>query len=172
MLQNLALASVLIICFLTDLKEQRIYNKVIYPALIAAVILNSISYGFNGFKLTVTGFAVGLAILLVPYFLGGIGAGDVKLLALIGAFKGSIFVMNTAIYMALIGGIIALIIILVHKQTVRFFKEFTIWIFSNLHGIRFKLETPMSPFLMRYPYGTAIAGGALVCLLFKGAWLI
>ena len=44
--------------------------------------------------------------------MGGIGAGDVKLLAAIGAWKGTIFVLYTGVYGAIIGGLISLIILL------------------------------------------------------------
>lgn len=169
---DIILISVLIICFITDLNRQKIYNKVIFPSLLAAVILNVYTFGFAGLKLSLLGFATGLCILLVPYLLGGMGAGDVKLLSLIGAFKGSIFVLNAAIYMAIIGGVVALIIIIFQKQTIIFIKTFFTWLASFICGIKYKLEFPKSYFSKKYPYGTAIVGGAVVCLLFKGAWII
>jgi prepilin peptidase CpaA len=172
MLLDFILVIVLGICFITDLKYQKIYNKIIFPSLILAILLNTAFYSLNGFKLSMIGFAAGLSMLLVPYFLGGIGAGDVKLLAFIGAIKGSAFVINTTIYMALIGGVIALIIIISHKEFVVFMKELILWLASLLQGVSYKLELPTTPFLKKYPYGVAIVGGAAICLLFKGAWFI
>jgi prepilin peptidase CpaA len=169
---DILLVTILIICFTTDLKEQKIYNKVIFPGFMGAFALNLIYYGTSGIKVFFVGFAAGFVILIIPYLLGGIGAGDVKLLALIGAIKGSSFALNSALYMAVIGGAIALGVILFHKQSVKFFKEFFRWIFYSLHGVKYKLETESSPFLKKYPYGIAIVGGALICLIFKGAWLI
>ncbi|QAT39216.1 prepilin peptidase [Clostridium sp. JN-9] len=159
-------------CFITDIKHQKIYNKVIFPFLIAAVILNTWLSGFAGFKLSLLGFATGLCILLIPYFLGGMGAGDVKLLSLIGAAKGSIFVLNTAIYMALIGGAIAILVVIFQRQTISFIKTLFKWLVSLVCGIKYKLQFPKSYFSKKYPYGTAIVGGAMICLLFKGAWII
>jgi len=172
MLLDLMLVLVLTICFITDLKEQRIYNKVIFPSLAIAVILQVTYFGYGGLKGALLGFAAGFGILLVPYLLGGFGAGDVKLLALIGAIKGSVFVLNTALYMAVIGGIISLVIIIFHKQTLNFFKQLGLWVFYSIYGIRTKIETPSAPFLKKYPYGAAIVGGALICLIFKGAWVV
>ena len=172
MLLNIILVLVLAICFVTDLKEQKIYNKVIFPSLAIAVVLQGVYSGYDGLRVSLLGFTVGLGILLVPYLFGGFGAGDVKLLALIGAIKGSVFVLNTALYMAVIGGIISLVIIICHKQTLDFFKQLGLWVFYSIYGIRTKLETPSAPFLKKYPYGVAIAGGALICLFFKGAWVI
>lgn len=172
MIFNIILSIVLIICLLSDMKHQKIYNIVIYPSLIIAIILQGAYYGINGFLMSLLGFFVGFIILLVPYFLGGIGAGDVKLLGLIGAIKGSVFVLNTALYMCLIGGAIALVIILMHRDTLKFFRELNLWMISFLYGTRYKLETSTSPLLKKYPYGVAITGGAAICLIFKGAWII
>jgi len=172
MLLDLMLVLVLTICFITDLKEQRIYNKVIFPSLVIAVILQVTYFGYGGLKGALFGFAAGFGILLIPYLSGGFGAGDVKLLALIGAIKGWAFVINTALYMAVIGGIIALVIIVFHKQTLNFLKQLGQGLFYSIYGIRSKIETPSAPFLKKYPYGVAIVGGAMICLIFKGAWVI
>lgn len=172
MLLNILLILVLSICFVTDIKEQKIYNKVIFPSLAVVIIFQITFYGYNGLKLSLAGFITGLCILLVPYFLGGIGAGDVKLLALIGAIKGSIFVLNTAIYMALLGGAIAIVIIIAHRETLGFIKGIFLWIASFFYGTRYKLEFSTTVLLKKYPYGVAIVGGSAICLVFKGAWII
>ena len=172
MLFDLILVIVLAICFITDLKYQKIYNKVIFPSLVTVVLLHFIFSGGNGLKLSLIGFAAGFCILLIPYFLGGIGAGDVKLLSLIGAIKGSIFVINTALFMGLIGGVIALVIIFSHKEFLNFIKGLQQWFVSSFYGIAYKLEFPTTVFLKKYPYGVAIAGGAAICLIFKGAWIV
>lgn len=172
MLFDVILILVLIICFITDLKYQKIYNKVIFPALITVLMLHLAFYGYNGLKSFLLGFVVGFSILLIPYFLGGMGAGDVKLLALIGAIKGSAFVLNTALYMAVIGGGMAIVVILFHKESLKCFKQLILWVFSFLQGIRFKLELPTTVLLKKYPYGLAIVSGAVICLIFEGAWII
>jgi prepilin peptidase CpaA len=172
MLLDIILVSVLIICFVTDLKERKIYNKIIFPSLIIIAVLQVAYDGLGGLKLSLFGFIIGLGILLIPYLLGGMGAGDVKLLALIGAAKGITFVLNTAIYMALLGGAIAIVVIIFQKQTISFIKTLFLWIVSFFSGIKYKLEFPTSSLSKKYPYGVAIVGGALICLLFKGAWII
>lgn len=172
MLLNIILVIVLIICFITDLKQQRIYNKVIFPTLIAVLVLHLTASGFGGLRLSILGFAAGLAVLIIPYLLGGIGAGDVKLLALIGAIKGSSFVLNTALYMAVIGGIIALFIIVANGALTKVLKQIWIWIYSLVCGIKYRLEFPTTGYMKKYPYGVAIVGGAVICLIFKEAWII
>jgi prepilin peptidase CpaA len=172
MLFNILLIIVLIICFYTDLKVQKIYNKIIFPALAAAIVFHTSVKGFNGLKLSIAGFLIGFCILVIPYLLGGIGAGDVKLLALIGAIKGSMFVLNTAIYMALLGGVIAVVIIMLNKETLSFVKGMFLWIGSLFYGTKYKPEFSTTVMLKKYPYGIAITAGAAICLIFRGAWII
>lgn len=168
MLLNILLIAVLMICFITDIIKRKIYNMVILPSLCIAVILNVWFRGIEGISFSLIGFVTGLAILLIPYLLGGMGAGDVKLLAFIGTLKGSMFVLNTAFYMAIIGGAMAIAIIIYKKQIIPFFKSFFSWAFSFFIGVKYKLQVPSES----YPYGTAIVVGALICLLFKEAWII
>lgn len=163
---------VLLVCLVTDLKDRKIYNKVVFPSLLLALVLNTALGGLEGLKLSLFGFIIGLGILLIPFLLGGMGAGDVKLLALIGAIKGSVFVLNTAIYMALLGGVMAILAIVFQNQIISFFKELFLWIASLFSGIKYKLEFPTAIFAKKYPYGVAIVGGAIICLLFKEAWII
>jgi len=172
MIFDFLLVSVLLICLVTDLKERKIYNKVIFPSLIITAMLQFAYSGLGGLKVSLLGFIIGLAILLIPFLLGGMGAGDVKLLALIGAVKGGTFVLNTAIYMALLGGVIALLVIIFQKQTITLIKMLFFWIVSFFSGARCKIEFPKSLISKKYPYGVAIVGGAVICLLFKGAWII
>lgn len=163
---------VLAICFITDCREQKIYNMIVLPSIIAVIIINSWVYGFDGFKLSSLGFLTGLGILLIPYVLGGMGAGDVKLLAFIGAAKGIIFVVNSAIYMAIVGGVISIGILIFNRQAITFIKSILSWIKSLLYKTKSKIEITNSCAKNKFPYGIAIVAGALISLFFKGAWVL
>ncbi|WP_243297122.1 A24 family peptidase [Bacillus litorisediminis] len=168
---DLLLWGVLIVCVITDLRERRIYNKVIYPALVITITLHLIDSGFYGLLMSVQGFAIGMALLLIPYLLGGIGAGDVKLLALIGAVKGTMFVLITAVYMALIGGVLALGVLLFRRGVLVRLKN----IFYSLGGLRSGVKIPLAiakdDYKATYPYGLAIAGGAALSFMLSGVSL-
>jgi prepilin peptidase CpaA len=162
MFLDILLLVTLSISVYTDLKSRKIYNKVLYPVLVVALITQLLLGGWHGLTFSLAGFGVGLGILLIPFFLGGIGAGDVKLLALVGAFKGWLFVLYTGIYMALIGGLIAIVLLLIGKGML---KKVAIF----LYGARNKQN--MSYLFNRtttYPYGVAIAGGALLAFFLEG----
>ena len=163
-MQDLVLASVLIICTVTDLLYQKIYNLVLIPALLFALAYNLYISGWMGLSQSLLGLMIGLLILIVPFALGGIGAGDVKLLGFIGALKGAVFVIYSAIGMGLAGGIIALGI---------WFYRFGVidTIAGILKGIWMMIRSGFTIFPFRLhnekivmPYGLAIALGA------AGAW--
>ncbi|MFD1037349.1 prepilin peptidase [Virgibacillus byunsanensis] len=165
---NGLLLIVLVISVITDLKSRKIYNKVIFPALLLAFLLNGILYGWSGLLESFLGFLTGLGILLIPYLMGGMGAGDVKLLALVGAVKGASFVFISAIYMGLIGGVIGLIVLLFKKGVFNRFKA----IFKSLCGIRYGIKPSLKPnkdgLQATFPYGVAIAGGAIMTFMLNG----
>ncbi|WP_407269467.1 prepilin peptidase [Radiobacillus sp. PE A8.2] len=171
MLLNLLLFTVLLICVITDLQSRKIYNKVIFPAILIALLINMIFLGWNGLLISLLGFISGLALLLIPYLMGGMGAGDVKLLALVGAIKGTSFVLYTGFYMAVIGCVIGVLVLLFRKGVTRRFKQ----MFYSLCGIRYGLKIPLlqkEGLQTTYPYGVAIAAGAVMAFFLKGVfWL-
>lgn len=91
-----------------DYRTQKIPNKITVPAIVAGVVLSTVYYGFSGLKTSLIGFLVGFLIFLIPFIMGGMGAGDVKLMAAIGAVMGVKFVLWTFVYTAIVGGLIAI----------------------------------------------------------------
>ncbi|MET3699122.1 prepilin peptidase CpaA [Bacillus oleivorans] len=169
---DLLLWIVLIVCVITDLRERRIYNKVIYPALVLTIIFHLADSGLSGMLFSLQGFVIGMALLLIPYLLGGIGAGDVKLLALVGAMKGTMFVLIAAVYMALIGGVLALGVLLFRRGVISRLKM----MFYSLGGLRTGIKIPLTiakdDYKATYPYGLAIAGGAALSFMLSGVSLL
>jgi prepilin peptidase CpaA len=158
---DLILAVALIICLITDLQERKIYNKVLFPTLVLGVAYNLYAGGWLGLQQSILGLLTGLGILLIPFALGGMGAGDVKLLAVIGALKGPLFVFYTAIFMALAGGILALAVLVYQGKLWSLLKILArgTWLFLISRGkVRvFEFDQQIS-FI---PYGLAITAGAI-----------
>ncbi|MFP3361714.1 A24 family peptidase, partial [Planococcus sp. SIMBA_143] len=71
---------VLLISFITDVRNRRILNSVTFPAMGIGLLYYTMTLGLEGFLFSGAGLLVGFALLLIPYLLGGMGAGDVKLL--------------------------------------------------------------------------------------------
>ncbi|MFD1735256.1 prepilin peptidase [Bacillus salitolerans] len=162
---NFTMLIILTICLFTDLRERKIYNIVIFPALVVAIGSNAWMDGLSGLWFSVTGFVVGFMILLIPYFMGGMGAGDVKLLALIGALKGVMFVLTTAIFMAIIGGVMGVLILLFRKGAIKRIKSILFSAACIKMGMKIPLMIDKDGLKTTYPYGVAIVGGAIISLL-------
>lgn len=94
---EIALGLTLGIAVVTDWREHKIYNKLLVPAFFLALLLHTFQGGLSGLTSSLLGAATGFALLLLPYLMGGMGAGDVKLLAVIGAF-GVLFLSSPVYY--------------------------------------------------------------------------
>jgi len=165
-LSDILLILVVCICLYTDLKERKIYNVILLPAFLIGIIINFFSMGLNGLIFSLIGFGVGLLVLIIPFMAGGIGGGDVKLLAVIGSIKGWYFLMYTALGMGIAGGVIAIFILLFRKRLFRTFKVFFKGILV-LFGSKFKIVSfNVDDEKYMFPYGVAIAAGVIIAYVF------
>jgi len=159
-MQDAVLALLLLVCTITDLKERKIYNMVVLPAFLLGFGCNIVIAGWPGLVQSTMGLLVGLAILFIPFALKGMGAGDVKLLAAIGAIKGPVFVFYTALGMGLAGGIMALAMILykggLFSKPASFLQSIWVMFMSGFKVNTFDICQEKTVL----PYGLAIAFGA------------
>ena len=108
----LGLFAVLLIAAFIDLREKRIPNWLTFSAILLSLLFHGVTNGFEGLIFGFKGLLTGMAILIFPYLMGGVGAGDVKLMGAVGAAIGVYHTLKSFVYIALIGGIYALIILL------------------------------------------------------------
>ncbi len=113
---EIILSLLLIISAYFDITKKKIPNFITFPVILWGLLTYTIFDGFTGFKFSGFGFLVGLSVFLIPFILGGMGGGDVKLMAAIGALKGWRFVLYTTIYTGLAGGVIVIIILIKEKK--------------------------------------------------------
>jgi len=105
------LSSILIIAAIIDVRVRKIM----------ALTFHSVTGGFKGFVFSAEGLALGIALFLIPYIMGGMGAGDAKMMGAIGAIVGPRGVVIASLFTAVAGGIYALIVFLLNMQ---YFKGF------------------------------------------------
>ncbi|VEF46230.1 Flp pilus assembly protein, protease CpaA [Bacillus freudenreichii] len=166
-MSNFVIALILIISVVTDLRSRKILNIVTLPAILAALIYHSLTFGLGGFLFTGKGFLVGLGLLLIPFFMRGIGAGDVKLLAAIGAWKGALFVLYTGVYAGIIGGLVAIVILIKNGRLSSTLKDM-LFALMFLRGANGSLQIPAAGHSsISIPYAIPIALGALLTFLME-----
>ena len=93
-----------------DIRSRRIPNILVFPGVVAGVLLNALlpqEMGGLGVLNSVAGLAVGLA-LLPFYLLRAMAAGDVKFMAMVGAFLGAQDAIGALLCVLLAGGVLAL----------------------------------------------------------------
>lgn len=92
----------------TDLKSRRIPNLLTLSAAAGAFGFFLVRDGWHGLGWSLGGWAVGLAMFMPFFLLRGIGGGDVKLVAALGAWLGPLSAVWLALYTAIAGGPLAL----------------------------------------------------------------
>jgi prepilin peptidase CpaA len=154
------------ICFITDLSERKIYNVVIMAGLISALILNIIDMGFRvGTAFTLFGFFTGILLLLIPFMLGGLGAGDTKMLGMVGAFLGSALAVQVFLASAVAGGMYALVIMVREGGTLKRLKNIYRALLCFLlvrKTVHLEVLQDESAARVVIPYGAAITAGVII----------
>ncbi|MCA0987530.1 A24 family peptidase [Guptibacillus algicola] len=161
------LASTLLISLYTDIRNRKILNIVTFPAMLLGVVYYTITLGFEGLLFSVAGLLVGFLLLIIPYLLGGMGAGDVKLLASVGALTGVTFVLHSFVYTALAGGVIALILLV---RRLEFKKLSPLYLLSFFYLLKNITSSNDDKPRITFPYGVAITVGTL-CTFFLGGMI-
>lgn len=159
------------VCMVTDLARRRIFNVVTLPAAAIGLLLGLVLGGWKGLMMSAAGMGVGFALMLLPYYVGGMGAGDVKLMAALGALVGLAPIIQIFLYTAIIGGVIAVITALSKGTLKRAFRNIVDWttslVLQRIGGVKGGLkDTQLSQTAGMIPYGVAIAFGVFAYLAF------
>lgn len=103
------LMGLLLIAAVIDWRCLRIPNVLTGGGTLLALLLSlSPSPGALGVTSALAGLALGLALLLPMYLLGVMGAGDVKLMAMTGAYLGAPATLLATLFVVLTAGVLAL----------------------------------------------------------------
>jgi prepilin peptidase CpaA len=149
-----------------DLRTRRIPNALTMGAAVTALMYHLFAGGVGPVGMSVLGLAVGLVIFFPFFVLGGMGAGDVKLLAALGAWLGPVGVFWVAIYAAFAGGVLAIVLALTHRYLnealVNLYFLFGHWRAAGLRPMpALTLASARGP---RLAYALPIAIGTMVTL--------
>jgi prepilin peptidase CpaA len=172
------LMGLLLIAAVSDVKTGRIPNWLVFSGALYALIYNGIfplHPRDNGLLFALGGLTVGLAALLPAYLLRVMGAGDVKLMAMVGAFLGTWTTVAAVLATLIAGGVLAVGLAIRSGRFVRMLRNVTMM----FRGTMLTLATGVGgltvhdgPSAGKMPYGVAIAAGTIGYLILEQLGLI
>ena len=166
-LQSLIVTLLTLICAVTDFRSGKIYNKITYPAALLGLALSFIisppSPGMSVAGLVAAFFGFSLL-----YKIGGMGAGDVKLMAAIGALKGLPFVFFSTFYIFCIASLAGIMILAWKGRLIPVAKWIAVTLVSTIiPGQKtFRYEGEMTAM----PFGPSIFLGTAFCVYLEAIY--
>ncbi|MEM1353598.1 MAG: A24 family peptidase [Planctomycetota bacterium] len=162
------LLGVVVAASVTDIRTEKIPNRLTYPAALGALsywLLAGLlaGRGIGGQDGTLAASFIALLAGLIPFFIlitiGGLGGGDMKLMAAIGAIAGRWeVVLATTVYALLIGALIAIVLMVKHKRV-----KLTLYRIVGIASTRGKAIKPDDlPGGPKVPFALAAAAGAAI----------
>jgi prepilin peptidase CpaA len=150
-----------------DLRSRRVPNVLTFGAAAVAVVIQGLNGGWPGVAAAVLGWLAGAALFFPLFALGGMGAGDVKLLAAFGAWLGPAGALWTGLIGALAGGVMAVAFALARGYLRTALRNvggmLRAWRIAGIRPVEgLTIESPAS---VRLPYAVPLAVGALATLL-------
>lgn len=163
-----------------DIKQHRIPNKIVFVGVVLGFLFNGLlpqGLGFNspapgglGWLAALAGLGMGLALLLPIYWLRAMGAGDVKLMAMVGAFLGSADVLGAVLATFIAGGVMALTVVLWSKQLGQMLQNIKLILLGGLVKMsagQLPLMNDLPVSVGKLPYAVAITVGTLGYLIWQ-----
>jgi prepilin peptidase CpaA len=142
---------------MTDLASRKIPNVLVCVGFVAALAGHIYLAGLNGIGVTLAGGLVGLLCLLPFYLLGGMGAGDVKLMAVCGGFIGPVAVFWASVATLFVGCVIGVVMACTSRRALAAESgKLALIGLETPHGVEQRAENAV------IPYALAISLGVLL----------
>ncbi len=157
--------AVLIAAAWIDGRQLRVPNWLTFPMIVSGWVYSGVAFGWEGIGWSLVGTLVGIALLLPAYAIGGMGAGDVKLLGGVGAWGGPTATFYAFCATTVVGGVMAIVMVLLRRGWKKHSKQF--WLILNeMMVIRnpdelAAIAADRKSSMMLLPYGIPIALGSI-----------
>jgi prepilin peptidase CpaA len=163
---------VLIVAAVIDGFELKVPNWITFPFIIGGWIYSTAAFGWEGLGWSLVGMLVGLGLLLPMYAIGGMGAGDVKLLAGVGAWVYGTHTAYAFAVSAVVGAVLAIGMVLVRRAWKKHAAQFMV-ILNEILVIRnperlAAIAAQRKPTMLLLPYGIPIAIGTIGYFVWMG----
>lgn len=164
MIADLALAALAVLVLIAvwwDLRERRIPNALTVTGLVLALALRALE-GPDALLSGLVAMAIALVVAFPLVILGGLGGGDAKLLAAVGAFLGPAQLLTALVITGLAGGLLA-VAVAIHRGLLYQSMVGAGHLVARLVGLPIAGPRPTihSPGVLTIPYAVPIAIGAL-----------
>jgi len=155
-----------------DGKELRVPNWITFPMVLAGLIYSAAVGGWAGLGDGLIGMCVGLATLMPLYAVGGMGAGDVKLMAGIGAWLGAMVTWEAFLWSAVVGGLMALVMVVKRRAWDKHYGN-AMLILAEVVNVKdprelSKIAAARKPHMLLLPYGIPICIGSIAYFFYAG----
>ena len=165
----------LVVAAVIDGIQLRVPNWLTFPMVITGWVYSATLSGYTwyeGLGWSLLGTVIGLALLLPAYAIGGMGAGDVKLSAGIGAWMWTTVTVYAFAFSAVVGGVIAVIMVMVSRGWNKHHGQFwMIWneilTVKNPESLA-AIAAERKPTMMLLPYGIPMAIGTIAYFAWAG----
>jgi prepilin peptidase CpaA len=171
-------SATLVVAAVIDGLKLKVPNWITFPMILSGWVYSaafSPYAGWEGLMYSLLGTVVGLGLLLPAYAIGGMGAGDVKLMAGVGAWVWGTVTLYAFAVSAIVGGLIAVLMVLAKKGWHKHQGQF--WMICN-EILTVKdpdalaaIAAERKPSMMLLPYGIPIAIGTIAYFYFAGLLL-
>ncbi len=161
-----------------DVRTRRIPNRLVFSGAMLGLVLNALPLRDElvlaplaapaGLLMALAGLGLGLALLMPMYMMKAMGAGDVKMMAMIGAFLGPQAVFSAALLTMLAGGVLALSVAMWNGSLSKVMRNtYHMLLHSwarSAGGALPSIDAPPTP-TGKLPYAIAIASGTVIYLV-------
>jgi prepilin peptidase CpaA len=166
---SVLLIAVVVIAAIYDLRFRRIPNWLNLSGVILGLVLNTFFFARAGFIGAVLGIGCALIVYVPLYLIRGMGAGDVKLMAAVGAIAGPWNWFGIFIATALMGGVVSILFIALKRRFHQTCLNVALIVIELCH---FRMPSKSNsqldvrdPHALGMPHGTLIAMGAMAFLI-------
>jgi prepilin peptidase CpaA len=157
----------------------KVPNWLTFPFIMSGLVFHTVAHGLPGLADSFIGMSVGLGLLLIPYVVGGMGAGDVKLFAGVGAWVGWRITLGAFCVSGVVGGLLAVLMVAFRHYVGRDSNVVTrnwerfLLVWSEFMTIRnpnhlAELAAARKPTAMLLPYGIPLAIGTVAYFFYLG----
>jgi len=162
----------LILAAYIDGKQLRVPNWLTFSMVLSGLVYSTWAGGWAGLGDGLLGMVVGLACLLPLYAVGGMGAGDVKLMAGVGAWLGATTTFYAFCVSTIVGAVMAVVMVLWRKSFDKHYAQLLVilseWMTIKNPRELSRIAAERKPKMLLLPYGIPICVGSIAYFFYEG----